>query len=155
MDWDNIYSNITNQDINNKSLGIDDLTNYTEIQRDNVSNLKIGSHIKYIKNISNKENSTISEKILNGGFLLEIINKDHIVNMVLVLKSNIIWKLRFIKYKIYMKEPNNFNRSKLESTLKITLQKILKDDITQKKIELDNRFKIKDVKNKDYNIIIN
>ena len=58
MDWTLIKKNILS---NNDNLESD---NYILITRANINDLVIGSHIKYIKD----------NKILNGGFLLKLIN---------------------------------------------------------------------------------
>ena len=81
MDWNNYkkkYEDITGETINTnnnikKSQGINDLTNYTLITRDNVDTLEIGCHIKYIKNVFDINTNKTYEKIFNGGFLLEIV----------------------------------------------------------------------------------
>jgi hypothetical protein len=118
MNW-NGYKNINNKELNinnhllpsskiTKSIGINDLTNYKFITRNNIDEIEIGSHIKYIKNVYDTNKNKFYEKIYNGGFLLEIINSDKIYNLTLVLKSNIIWKMKFIKYKVYSKSKTNF-----------------------------------------------
>ena len=81
------------------------LNEYIYINKDNLDILKLGMHIKYTK----EDNG----KIYNGGFLIKIIDLDQtkLVNLILILKSNIIWNMRFIKYKIYGKLIHNFNRN--------------------------------------------
>lgn len=97
MNWKTIHNKIGLQ----KRITDDIDDNYTLITRDNLSDLKLGVHIKYIKNVFNPKTNEIEEKIYNGGFLINILNKDKPYETILVLKSNIIWKLRFIKYKVY------------------------------------------------------
>jgi hypothetical protein len=160
MDWKKYYdefADITKNDKIVKSKGIDDLTNYKEIGRYNLSNLKIGMHIKYVKNVYDMRTDKTYEKIYNGGFLLNIINPDKVVEMVLVLKSNIIWKMRFIRYKIYGKDPELFVKPQSEISIINKIAKEFKDDIEKKKEELRNRYAVDPniiaEKKKKYNII--
>ena len=173
MDWNNYknkyeditgeiinINNSTNTNLNNltKSNGINDLNNYILITRDNIDDLEIGSHIKYVKNVFDLRTNKTYEKIYNGGFLLEIIDSDKMYTLTLVLKSNIIWKMRFIKYKVYLKSKNNFiyNKSHLpnnkiedyfrnENIIEINKRKSEIDKIVQEKIN-----KVKNNKNKHY-----
>lgn len=80
------------------------IENYLLIDRNNIDELELGMHIKYIK--------YGNDKIYNGGFLKKIIDldKNKLVNTILILKSNIIWKMRFLKYTIYAKKIKSFNR---------------------------------------------
>ena len=104
MNWNNLKLECFNiVDKNKNNL----LNNYELITRSDLDKLELGMHIKYV---IYKEDEK-SPKIYNGGFLINILNKDNIVNMILVLKSNIIWKLRFMKYKIYGKNIKKFNRT--------------------------------------------
>jgi hypothetical protein len=109
------------------------IDDYILITRDNIDSLELGSYIKYIKD----------DKLINGGFLIKIINADKIVYTELLLKSNIIWKLRFIKYKIYMKN----NKTNI---IKKSLHEEYQDEISQRKKELD-----KEINQKILNININ
>jgi len=84
------------------------------ITRTNIELLKIGSFVKYIKLIKTN-NEKIVSKTCYGGILIDIINKDKIYNMILVLNKGIILHLKFLKYKIFvknidtiMKEQNEF-----------------------------------------------
>ena len=126
MDWSSINTNINT---NTKT----DL-NLIQITRDNLKNIKIGSYIKYIKD----------DKLIGGGFLIKIINPDKIVYTELVLKSNIVWKLRFIKYnKIY------YTNNKIK-VIKNSLHDEYKNEIAKRKTELD-----KEINQKIQNININ
>ena len=163
MDWKKYYDNfleITNGDNKVKSIkskGIDDLTNYKLIGRYNLSDLKIGMHIKYVKNVFDMRTNQTYEKIFNGGFLLNVLNSDKVVDMVLVLKSNIIWKMRFIKYKIYGKDPELFAKTDTNNTIINKIADEFKDDINKKKEEIRNRYAIDTnmiaKKKKNYNIV--
>ena len=111
MDWSLI----------NKTVSNDIDSNLILITRENIDDLVIGSYIKYVKD----------DKLIGGGFLIKIINPDKIVYTELVLKSNIIWRLRFIKYnKIYMIN-NKIN------TIKNSLHDEYNIEITNRKAELD------------------
>lgn len=102
---------------------IEENNNYEYISRYDIDKLKLGMHIKYIKN----------NKLYNGGFLIDIINSDNIINMILILKSNIIWKLRFIKYKVYAKPIDKFNRA---SNIQDIFKSEYKDIIDKKTKEI-------------------
>ena len=95
--------------LNSEEINNDELNNYELITRNDLDKLKIGMHIKYIKKMYNLETDKIENKIYNGGFLINILNIDNPINLILIVKSNIIWKLHFIKYKIYGKQINKFN----------------------------------------------
>ena len=159
MDWKKYYDNfleITNDDRKVKSKGINDLTNYKMIGRYNLSDLKIGMHIKYVKNVFDIRTNQTYEKIYNGGFLLNVLNGDKVVDMVLVLKSNIIWKMRFIKYKIYGKDPELFVKSETNNSILNKIADEFKDDIERKKEELKSRYPVdtgRTKPKKNYNIV--
>jgi hypothetical protein len=102
MDWKKILSLIDNNDENQNN-------DYILITRDNVNILKPGMHIKYIKKYYDEGTKRVKEKMCNGGFLINIINSDKIVNMILVLKTNIYWNMRFLKYTIYAKKIEKVN----------------------------------------------
>jgi len=122
MNW-----NLINTNINTES-------NLIQITRDTVHSIKIGSYIKYVKD----------DKLIGGGFLIKIINPDKIVYTELLLKSNIIWKLRFIKYnKIY------YVNSKI-NIIKNSLYDEYKNEIAERKLELD-----KEINNRIQNIKLN
>ena len=128
MDWSLINTNINTNPNTNSNL------NLIQITRDNLHTLKLGSYIKYVKD----------DKLIGGGFLIQIKNPDKIVYTELILKSNIVWKLRFIKYnKIY------YINNKI-NIIKNSLHDEYKDEITQRKIELD-----KEINQKIQNININ
>ena len=152
IDWNILSKN----DIEQKN---DPLKNYILINRHNLNDLKIGMHIKYIKNEIKTETGEMIEKVKNGGFLVNIKNGKKVYEMILVVKTNIIWNLKFIKYKIY----GQTQRLNLESKLikKINLngfKDLFIDLITERKKELENEQneKIKDIisKKNDYNIIL-
>jgi hypothetical protein len=110
MNWEILneeYIINNNSDINSNNK----LNNYELISRNNLENLSLGMHIKYSKSEYDSEKNIIIDKIYNGGFLINILNANKIVNLILVLKSNIIWKLRFIKFKIYAKKIENFTKT--------------------------------------------
>lgn len=157
MDWNNYkkeYENITgdiinvNESNNKKSKGVDDLTNYILITRDNIDNLEIGCHIKYIKNVFDINTNKIYEKTYNGGFLVEIIDGDKIHTLTLILKSNIIWKMKFIKYKIYgkLKKDFHYNNNLFENHFRNENE----DEINNRKKEIDKKVqeKLKNIQNK-------
>ena len=109
MNWQHIKNNITQ---------FKSESDLVEITRDNINDLILGSYIKYIKD----------NKLVGGGFLIKINNIDKIVYTELILKSNIIWKLRFLKYKVFMKKP---------TIIKNTLYDEYATEIEKRKIELD------------------
>ena len=129
MDWNKINSNIT-----------DTNTELIEITRENINDLVIGSYIKYIKD----------DKLIGGGFLIKVNNPSKIVYTELVLKSNIIWKLRFIKYKVYMRKINQ---------IKDTLYNQYLVEIEHRKKELDeeinSKIKLINLNKNKYKIHIN
>jgi len=144
MDWskyNNSYENITGEklviDKIVKSKGINDLTNYKIITRDNIDDLKIGCHIKYIKNIFDINTDKIYEKIYNGGFLVEIIDGNIMHNLTLVLKSNITWKMKFIKYKVYAKFKNNFHYENKDKQFQDNFRNENINEINNRKKEID------------------
>lgn len=112
MNWDLISKNISNEDN----------SEYILITRDNIDELKVGSYIKYMKD----------DKMVSGGFLLKVLEPTKIVYTELLLKSNIIWKLRFIKYKIYMKNKK----------INVIFNEY-KDEILNRKKELDEEINSK------------
>jgi hypothetical protein len=145
-------NNITNK---KETDFIDLLDGYTEITRNNLDDLEIGMHIKYIKKELDLESGETFERVYNGGFLMEIKKGDKIYEMILVVKSNIIWKLRFIKYKIFGKKSENF--VKKTDRIKDDFREMFGDLISNRKKELEDEQnkKIKEIvsnKNK-YTII--
>jgi hypothetical protein len=147
MDWNNYkkkYEDITGEIINTntntkKSKGINDLTNYTLITRDNVNILEIGCHIKYVKNVLDINTNKTYEKIFNGGFLLEIVNGDKMHTLDLVLKSNITWKLRFIRFKIYAKLKKDFHYENKNKVVEDHFRNENAEIIEQRKKEIDKK----------------
>jgi len=121
--------------IKTKKENIDPLENYIEITRNNLDDLEIGMHIKYIKKELNLETGKSTERVYNGGFLLEIKKGEKIYEMILVVKTNIIWNLRFIKYKIFGKKQENF--VKKTDQIKDDFKELFGDLITERKKELE------------------
>jgi hypothetical protein len=125
------------------------------VKKIHYDDLKKGMHIKYIKNMYDYEADKFIEKVCNGGFLIEIENGDKIIDLKLVVKTNIVWKLRFIKYTIYAKDPDDFYRESIE--VKNTAYEENKEAIEKRKKELHQQMEIKlnnIKKNKDkYKII--
>ncbi len=148
MDWQalqkKVYSITENDNLD------DPLNEYELISRYELDKLEIGMHIKYLKKVYNLNTGLEEEKIYNGGFLIEILNGDKTVNLTLLLKSNIIWKLKFIKYKIYGKSQSKFNgTNKLKNNLREEYKDIIQlkmkevDNILNKKIDIINKNKHK------------
>jgi hypothetical protein len=163
LDWKVLHNKvdeiISDVDFTKKSKNINDnsdpLDGYIEIGRNNLEELEIGMHIKYIKKELNLETGEMSERVYNGGFLLDIKKGDKVYNMVLVVKTNIIWNLRFIKYKIFGKKKEDFSNN--TSKIKDDFREMFGDLITERKKELEEEQnqKIKEIvsnKNK-YKII--
>jgi hypothetical protein len=160
MDWNNYkkkYEDITGEIIDSnvnpntkKSKGINDLTNYTLITRDNVNMLEIGCHIKYVKNVFDINTNKTHEKIFNGGFLLEIANGDKMHTLDLVLKSNITWKLRFIRFKVYAKFKKDFHYENNNKAIEDHFRNENAEIIEQRKKEIDKKVqdKLKLIKSK-------
>ena len=132
MDWSILekkVNDITKEDEN------DPLYDYEYIDRYNLDKLQIGMHIKYIKKTLDLETGKVHQVVYNGGFLVNILNGDKIVNMVLILKSNIIWKLRFIKYQVYGKPINKLKKTRIKDDFR----EIYKDEINLRKKELNDK----------------
>ena len=121
------------------------LDDYIEISRNNLEDLEIGMHIKYIKKELNLETGEETDKVYNGGFLLDIKKGDKIFEMVLVVKSNIIWNLRYIRYKIFGKKSENF--TKKTDKIKDDFREMFGDLISERKKELqeEQNQKIKEI----------
>jgi hypothetical protein len=127
MDWKNIINNINEI----KDVKLDD---YKLLNVNDLTVMPKGSHIKYIKKVDGVD------KVLNGGFLIDIIDINKPIYTYLILKSNIIWKLRYCKYKIYIKENKNFNNN---NNIKKTLYNFYKDEIKEKQQELLKKYLLK------------
>lgn len=108
MNWNLIEKNL---ELNN---------NYKKIL--NINELKLGMHIKYIKD----------DKIYNGGFLVKIENNNNPHLIYLILKTNIIWKLKFLKYEILAKDLSK----------KINLKKLFSKEIEKKIKEREEKINI-------------
>ena len=146
MDWNNYkksYEDITGEVVEikrNKSNGINDLTNYKLITRENIDDLEIGCHIKYIKNVFDIETNKLYEKTYNGGFLVEIVDGDKIHTLTLVLKSNITWKMKYIKYKVYAKAKKDFYKQENENKqFEDHFRNDNIEEINERKKEIDKR----------------
>ena len=72
--------------------------NYQLIDRYNIDKLKLGMHLQYERD----------NKLFNGGIILKIENPEKYYEMTLTLKSNIIWKMKIIKYKVYVSDKDGF-----------------------------------------------
>jgi hypothetical protein len=143
MNWNQIREHIDISKSTNLSKSTDlsienKLDDYNLITRYNINDLEIGMHIKYIKSNLNPLTNQYEDKIMNGGFLIEILNPSQIVNMIFILKTNIIWKMRFIKFKIYGKKKENFTNYNLNANPKHELYQIFKTEIDARKNELIN-----------------
>ena len=116
-----IYKNIK------PKLDNDKLYNYRLLEFNELKEFKKGSHIKYID-----DNNIIH----NGGFIIDIKNSNSNILAMLILKSNIIWKLRFSKYKVYIKDITIYNNSKKQ------LYKFLEDDIKKKREAIKEKYSL-------------
>lgn len=143
MDWNNLYNIFKNTKDTKENK--DDLEDYILLSRDNLDNLELGMHIKYIKSEYDEKKQKYIDKIVSGGFLVKVLNGDKIVNMELLLKvgSSLI-KLRYIKYKIYGKKIVK-NKSNLIDELNNNTEFI------QKKEEVINKYRQKLTNNKNKN----
>jgi hypothetical protein len=124
---------------------LDPLDGYVEITRNKLEDLEIGMHIKYIKKELNLETGEEIDRVYNGGFLLDIKKGDKVFDMVFVLKSNIIWNLRYIRYKIFGKKSENF--AKKTDKIKDDFREMFGDLISERKKELqdEQNQKIKEI----------
>jgi len=90
MDWSILekkVNDITKDDEN------DPLYDYEYIDRYNLDKLQIGMHIKYIKKTLDLETGKEIGVVYNGGFLVNILNGNKIVNMILILKCQLLKNL--------------------------------------------------------------
>jgi hypothetical protein len=78
-----------------------ELINYSIISPDNLKDVKLGDHIKYM---------TYDGKLKNGGFILKIENIDYFSKLVFVVKSNIVYRLHFTK-NFYLFKPKSIQTS--------------------------------------------
>ena len=143
MDWNNLYNIFKNTKDTKDNK--DDLEDYILLSRDNLDNLELGMHIKYIKSEYDEKKQKYIDRIVSGGFLVKVLNGDKIVNMELLLKmgSSLI-KLRYIKYKIYGKKVVK-NKSHLLDEFNNDIEFI------QKKEEVINKYRQKLTNNKNKN----
>jgi len=149
MDWNNYreqYEIITGETINLSTVhnNIDDLTGYTLVTRNSISKLELGCHIKYIKNIY--ENNILCEKIYNGGILVDMIDRDKMYMLKLVLtktKTNAkTCKLHFIRFKVYAKVNTGVHEYKI-TKLEDHFRKEHAHLIKEKKKEIEDRVQVK------------
>jgi hypothetical protein len=139
MDWDHLHNIFKNKDDK------PELEDYILLSRDNLDNLELGMHIKYIKSEYDEKKRKYIDRLASGGFLVKVLNGDKIVNMVLLLKvgSSLI-KLRYIKYKIYGRKIVK-NKSNLIDDFNNDTEFI------QKKEEVINKYRQKLINNKNKN----
>lgn len=140
LNWIKIHNKVgkTVSDIDfvKKNINLtEQLDGYIEITRNNLEDLEIGMHIKYIKKELNLDTGESLDRIYNGGFLLEIKKGEKVFEMILVVKSNIVWNLRYIKYKIFGKKKENFTRK--TDIIKDDLREMFGDLISKRKKELE------------------
>jgi hypothetical protein len=74
-----------------------ELINYSVITPNNLKNVKLGDHIKYM---------TYDGQLKNGGFILKIENDNYFSKLVFVVKSNIVYRLHYTK-NFYLFKPKN------------------------------------------------
>ncbi len=151
IEWESLFNKL--KDIDNveqkpKKIKKDsNMDNYYEITYDNINDLQLGTHIKYLNN----------GKICNGGFLLKITYDDDIDEIILLVKSNIVWNLRLSKYHVYAKDIEDFNKSTQYNTnIFKKIRDEFHDDIELRKKQLieEQNKKIYDIRNnkKNYKI---
>lgn len=149
MNWEKLldtYKTIVgDEDSNIKDDVNDPLKDYNLINRYNINVLEPGMYIKYIKNIID-ENDNIVEKVCGGGFLIKILKDSKFYEMELLLKSTRLWKLRFIKYKIYAKKPT------IKTSIKNSLLNCFKTEIEERRMEIEKRYNVSEKPKKTYGV---
>jgi hypothetical protein len=65
-----------------------ELIDYKIISPNNIGDVKLGDHIKYI---------TYDGELKNGGFILKIENIEYFSKLVFIVKSNIVYRLHYTK----------------------------------------------------------
>jgi hypothetical protein len=150
MNWEKLldtYKNIVgDEDENDDDEKNDDpLKDYNLINRYNINELEPGMYVKYIKNVID-ENDNIVEKVCGGGFFIKILKGSKFYEMELLLKSTRLWKLKFIKYKIYAKKPAT------RSSIKSNLLDCFKTDIEERRKEIEKRYSISEKPKKNYDV---
>jgi len=74
-----------------------ELIDYTIISPNNINDVKLGDHIKYI---------TYTGELKNGGFILKIENVEYFSKLVFIVKSNIVYRLHYTKnFYVYKSKP--------------------------------------------------
>lgn len=145
MDWNNLYNIFKTKDTKDTKDEKSELEDYILLSRDNLDNLELGMHIKYIKSEYDEKKDKYIDKVVSGGFLVKVLNGDKIVNMVLLLKvGNSLIKLRYIKYKIYGKKIVRNKTNLIDNFNNDT-------EFIQKKEEVINKYKQKLTINKNKN----
>lgn len=153
MNWEKLldtYKNIVGDDKNidnNYDVEENDnpLKDYHLIERYNINDLEPGMYVKYIKNVID-ENDNIIEKVCGGGFFIKILKGSKFYEMELLLKSTRLWKLRFIKYKIYAKKPST------RTSIKNNLLDCFKTEIEERRKEIEKRYNISEQPKKNYGV---
>jgi hypothetical protein len=74
-----------------------ELINYSVITPNNLKDVKLGDHIKYM---------TYTGQLKNGGFILKIENDDYFSKLVFIVKSNIVYRLHYTKNFYLFKSKN-------------------------------------------------
>jgi hypothetical protein len=152
MNWEKLldtYKNIVGDediDVDEDDKKNDDpLKDYNLIDRYNINELEPGMYVKYIKNVID-ENDNIVERICGGGFFIKILKGSKFYEMELLLKSTRLWKLKFIKYKIYAKKPAT------RASIKNNLLDCFKSDIEERRKEIEKRYNMSEQPKKNYNV---
>jgi hypothetical protein len=152
MNWEKLldtYKNIVGDediDVDEDDKKNDDpLKDYNLIDRYNINELEPGMYVKYIKNVID-ENDNIVERICGGGFFIKILKGSKFYEMELLLKSTRLWKLKFIKYKIYAKKPGT------RTSIKNNLLDCFKSDIEERRKEIEKRYNMSEQPKKNYNV---
>jgi hypothetical protein len=76
----------------------DSLENYTYVEFNQLSNIPLGSHIKFIDR---------NENVKSGGFLINFLENPNRTKTYIILKSNLIYKLYPYYYWIFYKKPTH------------------------------------------------
>ena len=152
MNWERLldtYKNIVGNEDGNDDIDYEEndcpLKDYNLIDRYNINELEPGMYIKYIKNVID-ENDNIVEKVCGGGFFVKFLKSSKFYEMELLLKSTRLWKLRFIKYKIYAKKPAT------RISIKSNLLDCFKTEIEERRKEIDKRYNISEQPKKSYSV---
>lgn len=117
---------IKGKQIKEKQIKDNKLDNYYEVTYDNIDELKLGSHIKYLN----------KGRIFNGGFLLKVTYDDDIDEIILLVKSNIVWNLKLSKYQVYAKDLTDFKSASYDDNIFRQIRNEFKEDIELRKSQL-------------------